>query len=87
MEPIAPITTLPGAIGTIPDWSALSSVATDANALLDYLSATMMHGTMSAEMRAAITPAINAIPASNPQTRAKTAFYLVLTSSEYQVER
>ena len=38
---IAPIATLPGAIGTIPDWSALSPVATDASALLDYLSATM----------------------------------------------
>jgi uncharacterized protein (DUF1800 family) len=84
---IAPITTLPGAIGTIPDWTALSAVAADPNALLDRLSATMMHGAMSPEMRAAILPAISVIPASNAQSRAKTAFYLVLTSSEFQVER
>src|SRR5450631_877613 len=74
---IAPITTLPGAIGTTPSWATLSGLANDPNAILDYLSAQMMHGTMSAEMRAAIAPAINAIPATNPQSRAKTAFYLV----------
>jgi uncharacterized protein (DUF1800 family) len=84
---IAPIATLPGAIGTTPDWSALSTTAVDPNALLDRLSATMMHGTMSPEMRAAILPAINAIPATNTLSRAKTAFYLVVTSAEYQVER
>ncbi len=84
---IAPIATLPGAIGTMPDWSALSATAADPNALLDRLSATMMHGTMSPEMRAAILPAINAIPATNTLSRAKTAFYLVVTSAEYQVER
>src|SRR5262249_49466065 len=84
---IAPITTLPGAIGTIPDWTPLSGAAADPNALLDRLSATMMHGTMSPEMRAAILPAISVIPASNTLSRAKTAFYLVLTSSEFQVER
>jgi uncharacterized protein (DUF1800 family) len=84
---IAPITTLPGAIGTIPDWTGLSAVAADPNALLDRLSATMMHGTMSPEMRAAILPAINVIPATNTPSRAKTAFYLVVTSAEYQVER
>ena len=65
----------------------LLSLAADPSALLDSLSATMMHGTMSPEMRAAIVPAINAVPASNPQSRAKTAFYLVVTSPEYQVER
>jgi hypothetical protein len=47
----------------------------------------MTHGTMSAAMRAAIIPAITAIPATNPLSRAKTAFYLVVTSAEYQVER
>jgi len=84
---IAPIATLPGAIGTVADWSTLASLAGDANTLLDFLSTTMMHGTMSAQMRAAIVPAINAVPASNPQSRARTAFYLVVTSPEYQVER
>jgi uncharacterized protein (DUF1800 family) len=84
---IAPLATLPGAIGTVPNWSKLSSLAGDPTALLDYLSAQMLHGTMTAEMRAAITPAITAIPATNPLSRAKTAFYLAVTSAEYQVER
>ncbi len=82
---IAPIATLPGATGTQPDWSALSAVAGDANALLDKLSALMLHGAMSAATRAAIVPAINAV--ADPLTRARTAFYLVATSSQFQVER
>ncbi len=84
---IVPLATLPGAIGTTPNWTALSAVAGDSTALLDHLSAQMMHGTMSTEMRAAITPAIAAIPATNPLSRAKTAFYLVVSSAEYQLER
>jgi len=84
---IAPLATLPGAIGTTPNWTTLTPLAGDPNALLDQLSAQMTHGTMSAQMRAAIIPAITAIPATNPLSRAKTAFYLVLTSAEYQVER
>jgi uncharacterized protein (DUF1800 family) len=84
---IAPLATLPGAIGTTPDWSALVALASDASGLLDELNTLMLHGTMPAQMRNAILPAIAAVPASDPLTRAKTAFYLVVTSSEYQVER
>ena len=84
---IAPLSTLPGAIGTTPDWTALQAVAGDANALLAQLNTLLLHGTMSAAMSAAIIPAINAIPASNTLARAKTAFYLVATSPQYQVER
>jgi uncharacterized protein (DUF1800 family) len=84
---IAPLSTLPGAVGTTPNWSTLTAAAGDTNTLLDRLSAQMLHGMMSAEMRAAITAAIAAVPATNPLSRAKTAFYLVVTSAEYQVER
>ncbi len=84
---IAPLASLPGAIGTVPNWTTLSALAGDPNALLDKLNALMLHGTMPAAMRAAIIPAINAIPATDPLTRAKTAFYLVTTSPQYQVER
>ena len=84
---IAPLATLPGAIGAKPDWSALSALAGDPNALLDKLNALLLHGTMPAAMRASIVPAINAVAASDPLTRAKTAFYLVVTSPQYQVER
>jgi Protein of unknown function (DUF1800) len=84
---IAPLATLPGAIGTTPNWTPLSVLASDTTALLDELDALLLHGTMSAAMRASITAAVNAVPANNPLTRAKTAFYLVVTSAEYQVER
>jgi uncharacterized protein (DUF1800 family) len=84
---IAPLATLPGAIGTKPDWTALSALAGDPNALLDKLNVLLLHGTMPAAMRTSIVPAINAIAATDPLTRAKTAFYLVITSPQYQVER
>jgi uncharacterized protein (DUF1800 family) len=84
---IAPLSTLSGAIGTTPNWGPLTALAGNPEALLDELDALMMHGIMPAAMRSAITSAVNAIPATNPQLRAKTAFYLVVTSAEYQVER
>ena len=84
---IAPLATLPGAIGTKPDWTALSALAGNPNALLDKLNVLLLHGTMSAAMRASIVTAITATAATDPLTRAKTAFYLVVTSPQYQVER
>jgi hypothetical protein len=84
---IAPLSTLPGATGTQPDWSALVAVAGNANALLDKLSTLLLHGTMDSTTRAAIMPALDALPAGDTLARARTAFYLVTTSSQYQVER
>ena len=84
---IAPLPTLPGATGSQPDWTSLAAAGSDTNALLDRLSALLLHGTMSAATRAAIAPALDALPASDALARARTAFYLVVTSSQYQVER
>jgi uncharacterized protein (DUF1800 family) len=84
---IGPLSTLPGATGTVPDWSELQAVAGDAGKLLAQLDMLLLHGTMSASTSGAILPAVNAIPASNTLARAKTAFYLVATSPQYQVER
>jgi hypothetical protein len=42
---------------------------------------------MSPTMHAGLVTAINAVAASDTLTRAKTGYYLVVTSSEYQVER
>jgi uncharacterized protein (DUF1800 family) len=84
---IAPLATLPGAIGTTPNWAPLTALASNTTALLDALDGLLMHGTMSSAMRDTITTAVNAVAANNPLTRAKTAFYLVITSAEYQVER
>jgi len=84
---IAPLATYPGATGTQPSWTSLQAVAADANALADKLDATMLHGTMSPAMRAGVVAAVNAVAATDTLTRAKTGYYLVVTSSEYQVER
>jgi len=84
---IAPLVTLPGAIGTTPDFGWLAAVAGDTTGLLDQLDAMMLHGTMPVAMRSAISNAVEAIPAANTLLRAKTAFYLVATSAEYLVER
>ena len=84
---IGPLASYPGAIGTRPDWSALQALAGDANALVDRLDALLLHRAMPAAMRAGLVTAINAVSPSDTLTRARTAYYLVVTSSEYQVER
>jgi uncharacterized protein (DUF1800 family) len=84
---IAPLATLAGAIGTTPDWSMLQSLAANPAALVDELDALLLHGTMTPQMRSTLLGAIAAVPASNPLMRAKTAFYLAVTSPDYQVER
>lgn len=73
--------------GTSLDFSALQALAGDPAGLVDELNKLLMHGTMSAEMRQSIINAVNAVPNSNPLKRARTAVYLVATSSQYQVER
>jgi len=84
---IQPLASYPGATGTQPDWTALAALAGNPNALIDKLDALLLHGTMPAAMRTGLATAINAVAASDTVGRAKTAYYLVVTSSEYQVER
>jgi hypothetical protein len=84
---IPPLASVQGATGTKPDFTALAAVASDANALLDKLDVLLLNRTMPASMRASIAAAINAVPAGDPVARAKTALYLVGSSSFYQVER
>ena len=73
--------------GTSIDLSGLQAMAGNPNQLVEYLNQLLLHGTMSAEMRNSITGAVSAVPSSNPLKRARTALYLVATSSQYQVER
>ena len=56
-------------------------------ALVDSLNVLLLHGTMSSAMRSSIVGAVNAVAATNTLKRARTAVYLVATSSQYQVER
>jgi uncharacterized protein (DUF1800 family) len=66
---------------------AVSAADATGNQLVEYLNTKMMHGTMSAQMRSAILPAVVAASATNHLTRAQHAIYLIATSSQYQVQR
>lgn len=57
------------------------------NQLMDLLNNRMMHGTMSAQMRSTILTAVTAVASSNPLLRARTALYLVTTSSQFQIQK
>jgi uncharacterized protein (DUF1800 family) len=76
-----------GATGTQLDWSGLTALAGDPEALVDKLDRLLMHGTLSSDAHDAIVTAVKAVGEGDALGRAKTAFYLVVTSSQYQVER
>jgi uncharacterized protein (DUF1800 family) len=84
---INPDPTVYGATGTQVDWSAFTAVAGDADALVDKLDRLLLHGTLSSQAHDAIVTAVNAASTTDAVARAKTAFYLFATSSQYQVER
>ncbi len=71
--------------GTAVDWSRWTTLAASPPQLLDALNHLLLHGQMSTAMRAAITTAMGAYPATQPALRAKQALYLVATASQYQV--
>ena len=73
--------------GTAVDFSALAALAGDPNALVAALDRVFLHDTMSNAAVAAVVGAVAAISPSNALLRAQTAFYLVASSSQYQVAR
>ena len=76
--------------GTSMDLSAWLPLANDPNSLMDTLNALLFHGTMSDDVRQIVMTAVTSIPASNDanrRLRVQTALYLLLTSSQYQVQR
>jgi uncharacterized protein (DUF1800 family) len=73
--------------GTSLDLTPLLPLAATPGALVDSLNDLLLHGTMSTEMHDRIVGAVGAVASSNAIKRVRTAVYLVLTSSQYQVER
>ena len=55
--------------------------------LVDALNQLLMHGSMSSSMRTSIMQAVQAVSGADTLKRARTAVYLVATSSQYQVQR
>ncbi len=67
--------------------TALMQADPTGNQMMDVLNTRMLHGTMTPEMRSTILTAVMAVSAALPTSRAQAAIYLVVTSSQYQVQR
>ena len=77
--------------GTSIDISNLEALAGNPIDVVNTLDAQLLHGTMNSQMRTSIVTAMNAINDANVTTRnqkrARTAVYLVATSSQYDIQR
>jgi uncharacterized protein (DUF1800 family) len=74
-------------LGTSIDLTSFNSLAANPDQLLDALNNLMLHGSMSAQMRASIKGAVSAISVTNAISRVRAAVYLIASSSQYQVQR
>ena len=73
--------------GTSIDLSPWDSLAADPDRLIDELNWLLLHGSISAETRTAVKDVVLSIPVSNRRSRVRAAIYLIVTSSQYQVQR
>jgi uncharacterized protein (DUF1800 family) len=77
--------------GTSIDIANLEALAGNPIDVVNALDALLLHGTMHPQMRTSIITALNAINDANVTTRnqkrARTAVYLVATSSQYDIQR
>jgi uncharacterized protein (DUF1800 family) len=78
--------------GTTVSFSPFAALAANPNStgqLIDSLNLLLLHNTMTSDVRASILAAVNAVPAGANQNlqRAQAAIYLILSSSQYQVEQ
>ncbi len=69
------------------DVSALAAVAGDQARLVSDVDQLLLHGTMSLALRAIVVTAVSSVAGTDPVLRARTAVYLVASSSQYQLER
>ncbi len=77
-----------GTTVTFTPYASLAASPDASGQLLDSLNALLLHGSMSSSARASILAAVNAAPAGTNQNlqRAQDAIYLILSSSQYQVQ-
>ena len=76
--------------GTQVNMAPVINLSNDPPAMVEYLNALLLHGTMSAAMKAEVVKAVEFIPTSSSdyqRRRAQTAIYLVATSAQYEVQR
>ncbi len=79
--------TVIGATGTTVDWAPWQALAGNPAALVDKLSWIFTGGTLSTSAQQQVVIAVNALAATDTLGRARTAAYLVLSSSHFQVDR
>jgi len=74
--------------GATVSFATYASEATNPTALLATLNTLLLHGTMPASMQSSILTAMQDVPGGSSQTlmQAQTAIYLIVTSSQYQVQ-
>lgn len=77
-------------LGTSTDVSSYTQLMTDdptGNRLVDELDRKFMHSTMSQTLRDNVLSAVLAVDADEQEYRARTGIFIVISSSEYQIQR
>ena len=78
---------VPNAIGTAIDLRPFANVASDPAQLVALVNDRLFGGGMPIGIKAEITNAVNALPADDPDERARTAVFLAASSFQYQVAK
>jgi len=78
---------VPNAIGTQLDLGPFADVAADPARLVALVSERLFGGGMPLGIKAEIAAAVSALPADDPDERARTAVFLAVSSFQFQVSR
>jgi hypothetical protein len=73
--------------GTSLDLTAWEAMASSPATLIQAIDARFFHDSMSPSLDATLRALLEQIPTTDPNSRAKAALYIALSSPEYQVER
>jgi hypothetical protein len=69
------------------DLTSFAGIAADAVKLVAMVNNRLFDGGMPLGMKAAIIAAVNALPADDPEERARTAVFLASSSFQFQVTK
>ena len=78
---------VPNAIGTQLDLTPFAGVAADPGKLAAMINDRLFGGGMPLGIKAEIVAAVNALPADDPDERARTAVFLAASSFQFQVAK
>jgi hypothetical protein len=78
---------VPNAVGTHVDLAPFASVAADPGRLVAMVNDRLFGGGMPLGIKAELTNAVTALPADDPEERARTAVFLAASSFQFQVAK